>query len=109
MRHDDRIAILRLSSERDAAGEPVGGWVADPEIWANAQFPTGAAIMRAASDELRADAPVSVVRASFRIWADSSIDESCQVRYLGSDYKIHATVPDSADRRFVFLACARVK
>lgn len=109
MRHDDRIAILVRGPERDAAGEPIGDWVPQPEIWANAQFPTGAAIMRAGNDGLHAGAPTAVVRASFRIWADPAVDTAKRVRHLGIDYKIGATLPDSTDRRFMFLACERVE
>lgn len=109
MRHDDLIQILVRDPGRDGAGEPIGGWLAQPEIWANAQFPTGAAIMRAGNDSQHAGAPGTIVRASFRLWADRAIDTSQRVRHLGHDYKINATLPDSSDRRFMFLACERVE
>lgn len=107
MRHDDLIAILQQAPGRDGAGEPNGEWVPQPEIWANAQFPTGAAIMRAGGGELHAGAPTSVVMASFRIWADPTVDTTQRVRHQGFDYRIKAVLQDSTDRRFAFLACER--
>ena len=109
MRHDDLISILQRVPGKDAAGEMIESWQSLPEIWANAQFPTGAAIMRAGNNGAHADAEVSIIRASFRIWGDPTIDTTQRVRHLGSDYTIKATLPDSADRRFMFLACERVK
>lgn len=109
MRHDDQIAILRRVPGKDAAGEPIESWEALREIWANAQFPTGAAIMRAGNNGAHADAEVSIIRASFRVWADPTIDTTQRLRHLGVDYAIKATLPDTGDRRFMFLACEAVK
>jgi head-tail adaptor len=105
MRHDDLIAILDRAPGVDGAGEPNGEWIARDPIWANAQFPTGAAMMRAAS--VHADAQVSIARASFRVWADETLNTLQRVRHLGRDYDINDVLPDSNDRRFVFLSCAR--
>jgi SPP1 family predicted phage head-tail adaptor len=108
MRHDERIAILQSASGRDAAGQPVEGWTPLPEIWANVQFPTGAAVMRAGQDGVHASAPISIVRASFRVWADPTIGMIQRVRHLGLDYKINAVMPDSNDRRFMFIVGERL-
>lgn len=93
-----RITLLRRAAGVDALNQPIDTWTALPDLFADVRFQSGL-------ETLRAGAEVSVVRASIRVRARNDIDSSMRVRYLGVDYDIKAVLPDSADRRFMFLIC----
>lgn len=102
MTMNHRFTLLKPAAGRDAAGQPVDGWEALPERWGDVLFQTGAETMRANSG-------VVIKRCSIRANYDPAIDESWRARYLGVEYNIRSAVPDSNDRRKMFLVCDSVR
>lgn len=98
MRLDDQIELLQPPIGRDGAGDPTGEWVPLPPVWANVLFLSGV-------ETLRAGAEVAMTRASIRVWADPDITTAMRARFNGVDYDIKSALPDSRDRRFMFLVC----
>jgi SPP1 family predicted phage head-tail adaptor len=97
-----RIKLLKRQDGRDAAGQSVESWPELASVWADVRFEKGVEV-------LRANADASVVRASIRVRTRSDVDHSMRVSYLGTAYDIKAVLPDSSDRRFMFLVCWSVK
>lgn len=99
---NDKVALLRRSTGRNAANERVDGWVPVAEVWCSVKFQTGAEVMRAGAD-------VSVVKCSVRTRARGDVDASMRVRHRRVDYEVKAVMPDTADRDYMFLVCEGVK
>jgi SPP1 family predicted phage head-tail adaptor len=96
-----RITLLRRQAGRDALNQPIEDWADVATIWADVRFQSGAEV-------LRANAEVSVKRASIRIRARKDIDASWRIRYQGEEFDVKSALPDD-DRSFVFLVCESVK
>jgi SPP1 family predicted phage head-tail adaptor len=96
-----RITLLRRQAGRDALNQPIEDWTDVATIWADVRFQSGAEV-------LRANAEVSVKRASIRIRARKDIDASWRIRYQGEEFDVKSALPDD-DRSFVFLVCESVK
>jgi SPP1 family predicted phage head-tail adaptor len=98
-----RVTLLRRDIGKDAAGQSVESWESLPDVWADVLFETGAQV-------LRANLQANVKRASIRIRSRPDVDSTMRVRYLGEEYEIKGPpLPDSNDRRFMFLVCEGVK
>jgi SPP1 family predicted phage head-tail adaptor len=102
MRLDDQVAILDCGTTQDAAGQLTESWTPRPVIWGNVLFQSGAEVMRA-------NVEISVIQVSIRVWSDPSIDTTARVQHINIVYNIKAVLPDSKDRRFMFLVCESVK
>lgn len=96
-----RITLMRREAGFDPAGQPVTDWADVATIWADVRFQSGAEV-------LRANADVSVRRASIRIRARKDVDASWRVRYAGEEYDIKSALPD-VDRSFAFLVVESAK
>lgn len=99
---NQRITLLRRATGVDSLNQPIDTWAALPDLFADVRFQSG-------METLRAGAEVSVLRASIRVRARADIDSGMRARYLNTDFDIKAVVPDSADRRFMFLICEAAK
>jgi SPP1 family predicted phage head-tail adaptor len=101
MTMNHRIKLLERQIGKDSAGQPVDDWVVRAEVWGDCLFQTGAEVMRA-------NAEASIVRCSIRINARSDVTGAWRARYKGVDYDIKSALPDSKDRRKMFLLCESV-
>lgn len=95
---NDRITIHRPTGAQGAWGapEPVG-WEEHAKVWCDFRFRSG-------SEFIRADADVSIVRASARIRWRTDIDAGMRVLYQGQVFDIEAVLP-SSDRKHIDLVC----
>ena len=99
---NDRLTIQAPPTEKDAAGQVVGGWTSLPDIWADFRFQTGAEV-------LRGGLSVATVRVTARVWQRNDIDNTMRAVHKSVAYDIKAVLPDSKDRRFMFLVCESAK
>lgn len=93
---------MRRDAGVDSVGQPVTGWVDVATVWAHVLFQSGAEV-------LRANADVSVKRASIRIRARKDIDASWRVRYDGEEYEVMGPPLPDKDPVFMFLICECTK
>lgn len=102
---NDYLTFLKPPQERDAAGQRKTGqaWVpVEPGMRGDVRHLRGL-------ETLRADAEVSVLRASIRTWYRSDIDETMRVVHNGRTYAIKAPPLRNTDRRLMDLVCESVK
>jgi SPP1 family predicted phage head-tail adaptor len=97
-----RITLMRREAGKDSVGQPVTDWVDVATIWAHVLFQSGAEV-------LRANADVSVKRASIRIRSRRDIDASWRVRYAGEEYEVKGSPLPDRDPMFMFLVCECAK
>lgn len=97
-----KIAIQSFGSGVDAIGQPIESWSTFAQPWANIRFLNGV-------ESVKADAEVSVSKASIRIRYRQDITEAMRVVYNGITYQIKAVLPDEAGRDHVDLSCEVVK
>lgn len=103
LRMDEQVTLVKREAGQDSKGRPLDNWMPlFPEIWANVRFQSGAEVVRGGAE-------TSIVRVSIRIWARDDIDGDMRIRHLGKDYNIKSAMPDSNDRRFMFLVCESFK
>lgn len=95
---NDRIMLQVRAATVDAAGQPVETWADAAQVWADVRFQTGAEV-------LRNDLNASIVRISVRIRVLAGIDTSWRLVHKGVAYDVKSALPDSQDRRFLFLVC----
>lgn len=94
-----RVEIWEKSAGVDDWGQPLPeAWQLRVRLWANIRHPSG-------SQSIKADAPVSTVRASIRIRFRTDIVASMQVRYKTTVYDIQAVLPDLERQEHVDLVC----
>jgi SPP1 family predicted phage head-tail adaptor len=99
---NNRVTIRQRSGTTDAAGQPSRTFVDLVSVWADVRHPSGV-------EQLRGEAPVSVVRASIKVRLRSDITAAMQAVHAGVTYDIKAVLPDRQDRRFMFLTCEAAK
>lgn len=95
-----QIHIQRKTGPKDSWGTPLPeAWenITAKPIWANVKFLSG-------SETIKADADVSVVRASIRIRWRTGIDAGMRVLHVGQVYDIEAVLP-GVGRQHVDLVC----
>lgn len=96
----DPIYIQRKTGGKDAWGTPLPeAWenITARSIWANVRHQSG-------SGAIKADADVSVVRASVRIRWRTGVDAGMRVVHAGANYDIEAVLP-GANRLHLDLVC----
>lgn len=99
----DRITIQRHTQERGAFGAPKPGavaWVDLAKVWADVKHPSGLGA-------IKADAEVSIVRASVRIRRRAGIAAGMRVLFGAAVYDIEAVLPGQT-RDYLDLACKKV-
>ena len=82
-----RATIQQRSAAQDALGQPVETWSTVAVVWANVRFPSGLAAVKA-------DADLSVVKASIRIRYQAGIDAGMRVSADGQLFNILAVLPN---------------
>lgn len=100
---NSQVMIQRRASGKDAWDQPLPeAWVNYRPLWANIKHQTG-------SQAIKADAPVSTVRASIRIRYCTDIDAGMRVVHRSTIYDIQAVLPDEVRREHVDLVCEVVR
>jgi SPP1 family predicted phage head-tail adaptor len=92
------VTIQRPGPGRDEVGQPIDEWLNVATVWANIVHKSGI-------ETIRADAPVSSVRASIRIRYRTDIDATMRVFHGATVYQVLAVMPDAAGREFADLVC----
>ena len=97
-----RITLLRRDSSVDAAGRLSQIWAEVSTVWADVRFQSGAEVVRANAD-------VSLKRASIRVRARKDVDAGWRVRYAGEEYEVKGPPLPDVDRQFMFIVCEAAK
>lgn len=95
------ISIQRQDQVRAGGGQPVGKWVEHAAAWADVKFPSGIGT-------IKADADVSLVKASMRIRFRADLRSDMRVVVAGMAFDIKAVLPDLAEREYVDLVCQSI-
>lgn len=99
----DRITIQQHTQEKDEWGTLIPGseaWVELTKAWSDVKHPSGLGA-------IKADAEVSIVRASIRIRWRTDVDAGMRVVFGTAVYDIEAVLP-GGNRQHVDLVCKRV-
>lgn len=96
LRHS--ITLESPSTGQDAAGQPIINWTAFATVWADIQFLSGLEV-------IKSDAPISVVRASARIYYLPGVVANMRFQDDGRVFDVRSVHAGKTDRRFLFLAC----
>lgn len=100
----DRIHIQRKTGGKNRVGQPLpGGWenITPTRIASDVKHKSGLGA-------IKADAEVSIVRASIRIRRRSDVAAGMRVLFGAAVYDIEAVLPGSS-REFVDLVCKKVE
>lgn len=98
---NSRVTLQARSASVDALGQPVETWSDVATVWANIRHPSGLSA-------IKADADVSIVKASIRIRYRTDIDAGMRVVHGARIYDIQAVLPDESERQTVDLVCRKV-
>lgn len=90
--------IQKPSQAQDESGQPVSTWLDVAPVWANIRHPSGL-------DAVKADAPVSIVKASIRIRYRAGLDAGMRVVHKTTHYGIQAILADEAHKEYMDLVC----
>lgn len=100
----DRITMQRRNQDKDEWGTPIPGteaWIDVATVWADVQHKSGLGT-------IKADAEVSIVRASIRIRRRSGVDAGMRVLFDGQIYELKAVLPGPT-REYIDLVCELTK
>ena len=93
-----RITVQQQSTAQDALGQPLTTWTTFATLWADVKQNSGISM-------IRADADMSVVRASIRVRYKAGITSAMRV-LIGTDvYAIQAVLPDVSGKQYTDLVC----
>lgn len=98
----DRIEIQRHTQAKDEWGSLIPGsnaWVKLAKVWSDVKHPSGLGA-------IKADADVSIVRASIRIRRRTDVDAGMRVLFGAAVYDIKAVLPGPT-RDYVDLVCLK--
>lgn len=96
LRH--RITLQQRGGTQDAIGQPVLTWADVATVWADVRYLNGLEIVKA-------DAEISVARASVRIRYRLGVTAAMRVLHDGRVLDIKAVLPDATGREYLDLAC----
>lgn len=96
LRH--QIALQSLVPGRDAAGQPTMVWTTTATVRGDIQFLNGIGT-------IKADAPVSIARASIRIRYMTGVTAAMRAVGDGRTFDIKAVTVDPTGRRWLDLVC----
>lgn len=94
---DKRVTLQQRAAGRAASGQPDGAWQTVATVWANVRHPSG-------SEAIRADADLSIVKASIRIRRRTDVHAGMRVVHGSAVYQVHAVLQPQ-DRAFTDLVC----
>lgn len=92
------VRIEAPVATQDEFGQPLLTWSPVATVWADVRHQGGL-------ESLRADKPVSTVRASVRIRRRTDVDASMRVVLGSAIYDIRAVLPDEEGREYLDLVC----
>jgi len=95
---NQRVTVQRPAAGEDARGQPLTGWQDVVSLWASVLHKKGL-------EEVKSDAPTSLVRASIRIRWRTDIDATMRVLVGSAVYQVKAVLPDLVQREHVDLVC----
>lgn len=97
------VDLLLRPSQPDAWGQvdPSGAWQLHRKAWADVRTVNGASA-------IKADAPVSAVKASIRLRYCTDVQAGMRVRCGAVLYEVEAVLPDTKGRQHVDLVCTVV-
>lgn len=100
----DRIHIQRKTGGTDGWGTP------EPEAWENISTGRIAAsvLHKSGLGTIKADAEVSIVRASIRIRRRAGVDAGMRVLFDGNVYELKAVLPGPT-REYIDLVCELIQ
>jgi len=98
---NSRVTLEQLSTTQDAVGQPLATWSTVAMLWANIIHNTGV-------ESIKANADMSVARASIRIRYKTGITAGMRVSYNGAHYNIRAILMDAVNKEFTDLVCELV-
>ena len=93
-----RCTLQQPGTTTDELGQPIPGWTDVALVWASIRHLSGV-------ESIKADAPVSTVRASIRIRYRAGVNAGMRVVHNLTAYNITAVMPDVGGREFVDLVC----
>ena len=93
-----RVTLQRRATGQDAAGQPVSSWQDVATVWASVLTQNGL-------ESIKADRPVSQVKASIRIRWRTDIDAGMRAVLGATVYDIKAVLPDETKRQHIDLVC----
>lgn len=93
-----RCTLQQPATDKDEAGQPIPGWSAVANVWADIRMKSGL-------EAIKAGAPVSTIQASIRVRYRAGITAGMRVTHGGTIYNITAVLPDVARREFLDLIC----
>lgn len=99
---NQRVTLERDEVATDDWGGVIHAWVTHAELWANVRHLSG-------SQSIRADSPVSEVRASIRVRYRTDLDASMRVLVGGKAYTVEAVMPNLQSREHIDLVCKLVE
>jgi SPP1 family predicted phage head-tail adaptor len=95
----DWITIQQAGNVKDELGQPIPGWPDLDSMWGDIRFLSGL-------EASRADAPVSIVKASIRIRRRTDVLANMRaVDDEGRIYDIKAVLPNKQNRQYIDLVC----
>lgn len=95
-----RVTIQSLTEGQDEIGQPITTWADVATVWADVRHPSGLST-------IKADADVSIVKASVRIRHRADITSGMRLTHGGQAYDILAILPDGR-RMFLDLVCQAI-
>lgn len=98
---NQRVDIEQRESGEDALGQPVERWTLLAAVWADVRYQAGL-------EAVKANADVSIVRASVRIRHRSGLHAGLRVVHAGRVLDVAAVLPDGK-RQYVDLVCQGVQ
>lgn len=98
----NRVSIKRRQEGQDALGQPLQTWVLVRELWAEVRQQTGL-------EAIRANAEVSIVKASIRVRRCSDISAGMRAEHGSTVYDIEAVLQDEQHRQATDLVCRLVQ
>lgn len=92
------VIIQQLTDGQDEIGQPTQVWAELAQEWADIRYQSGL-------EAIKADAPVSIVKASIRIPYRTDINAQMRVLLGSTVYSIKTVLPDVAKRKHIDLTC----
>ena len=99
---NSRIVVRQQQAGQDSIGQPTQLWVQIARVFANVQYESGAAA-------IKADRQLSTVRASVKVRRRPEWAPGLQVEHRGQLLLVTAVLPDEKTRDHVYLVCEGAK
>lgn len=98
---NSRITIEQRTTTQDENGQPVETWTTVATVWAHIRHLGGL-------ESIKADADVSILKASIRIRYRTGLDAGMRVVHGANTYDIETVLPDVSGNQHLDLVCINV-